>query len=251
MTNSIYSLVKRFKPDQLVMALDIGGSWRKSADPLYKANREGGRDASPIDFDKFFPVMNDYRDSLATALTNVYFLGGPGLEADDIIGVLTKNLAGNEIIAVTTDRDMYQLYKYPGYRQWNPVTKKFVEVMNAKLYLDVKVLTGDPGDGVPQVMARMGVKTAEKWVDKLDELFEQYPGTKERYELNRLLIDFDMIPQEIQNAIMDIYKNYEFEPYSGRKVFEYFSRSGQASVMGYLQEFNGCLRDLKSYQQLV
>lgn len=251
MTNSLYSLVKRFKPDQLVIALDQGHSWRKQIDPLYKAGRADNRDASAIDFEVFFPILNEYREGLEKAVGTVYFIGAEGWEADDIMGVLSKHLANNnEVITVTTDKDMYQLFKYKGYKQWNPITKKFIEPLNADIYLRCKFLTGDKVDGIPQVCPRMGIKTAQKWIDDLPKLFEEYPGSEERYILNKKLIDFEMIPHEIQSAILDKYRNYSFEPYSGRKVMDYLSRNDQVSVINYIQEFSDCFRNLKSLQQL-
>lgn len=254
MVNGIYNLVKKFKPDQMIIATDKGGSWRKNVYPEYKAQRKTGRDESPIDFVQFFKVANEFYDSIKKVFSNVYFLGLDNVEADDIIGVLTKELAGNDIITVTTDKDMYQLYKHKGYRQFNPIKKQFVQPIGgpknfANKELNIKILTGDGSDNIPQVKSRMGPKTAEKYLDNLDSLLNESDEIRDKYILNKKLIDMDMIPQEIQDSIKKEYYGYDFSEYSGRKSYSYFGNE-LPKVLEYIQEINAAFKPLKSYDEL-
>ena len=248
-TNTLHSTVKRFSPDHLIIAIDQGKSWRKKLYPDYKGGRKEGRDESPIDFDAFFAVVEELLVGLQAALTSAYFLRIPNVEADDIIGILTEKLQGNEVTAITTDKDMYQLFKYPGYRQWNPITKKYIEVLSGKVELQVKLLTGDKSDNIPSVMPRMGIKTAEKWLDRIDELLED-PVVEKQYILNRQLIDFTMIPEKIKTDIIDLYLNYDHQPLNGRNSYNYFANS-MPKVLTYLQELNNTFSGLQSYNEMM
>lgn len=254
MINMIYGYVKKFKPDQLIIANDLGGNWRKDVYPEYKGTRKTGRDESPIDFDKFFEIAGPFYESLKTVFKNVYFVGNKGYEADDFIGVLVKELAGNDITVITTDKDMYQLHKHKGYKQFNPIKKQYVKVMGSPVKfgekeLFIKLLTGDSSDNIPQVKNKMGPKTAEKYMDKLEELLSEDEEIRKKYELNKKLIDMDMIPKDIQEDIKDIYYNYEFDKFSGRNVYDYLANQ-LPKTLSYIQEINGAFTGLKSYEEL-
>jgi 5'-3' exonuclease len=254
MINMVYGYVRKFKPDQLIICNDLGGNWRKDVYPEYKGTRKKGRDESPIDFDSFFAAAKPFYEGIKEMFTNVYFMGKEGYEADDFIGVIVKELAGNDITVVTTDKDMYQLHKHKGYKQFNPIKKQYVKVMGspvkfAEKELFVKLLTGDSSDNIPQVKKKMGPKTAEKYMDKLEELLSEDIEIRQKYELNKRLIDMEMIPKEIQEDIKDIYYNYEFSPYSGRKVYDYLANR-LPKTLSYIQEINGAFTGLKSYEEL-
>lgn len=253
MTYGLLKMVKEFKPDQFIIAVDQGSSWRKEIYPEYKGKRKENRDGSGIDFDKFFEVLSNYINSLRVILPNVYVLSSEGIEADDFIAVLVKKLEGNNIINISTDKDFYQLYKYKGYKQYHPMTKKFIKVLNPALELHIKLLTGDLSDNIPQVRSKMGPKTAEKYYKKVNELFDtdETGEIEKKYILNKQLIDLDLIPLEIQNTINDLYDNYDFKPYNGRKTYDNLTEHKLTKVLGYIQDFNEAFKPLKSYKELL
>jgi 5'-3' exonuclease len=259
MTYGLMGIANQFKPDQLIIAVDHGSSWRKQIYEDYKGQREGNRKASAIDFDAFFPILEEYIAKIQDILTNVYVLRKESIEADDFIAILTKRFGrDNEIINISTDQDFYQLYKYEGYKQYHPMKKKFIKVLKPHLELHIKMMTGDNSDNIPNVMKGMGPKTAEKYYGKLDELFALTPGEDDKpgeieskYIINKQLIDFEMIPLEIQNTINALYDNYDFQTYSGRKTYDCFSRYRLTKSLGYIQEFNQAFSTLKSYQELL
>lgn len=254
MLNSFFYSVKKFKPDQLIIAIDQGSSWRKTLYKDYKAGRAEGREESAIDFEKFFKVCEDFITGLEKTLTNVYFLRKYSYEADDIIAILTKKLAThNDVINISTDKDFYQLYKYKGYKQYNPIKKQFIKVLNAKLELEIKLLTGDKSDNIPQVKPRMGIVSATKYADKLNELWSDKENGKtwyKQYIINKQLIDFDMIPQEMQLEVNRMYEEYDFKKYNSRSAYDYFSKNGMPKVISYIQEFNAAMSKLKSFDEL-
>tara|TARA_R110001606_G_scaffold14319_2_gene60684 strand:+ start:23345 stop:24298 length:954 start_codon:yes stop_codon:yes gene_type:complete len=264
MTYGLLKIVKQFKPDQFIIAVDQGSSWRKKIYPDYKGTRKSNRDGSGINFDIFFPILTDYIESLKELLPNVYILGSDTIEADDFIAVLVKRLDGNEIINISTDKDFYQLYKYKGYKQYHPMTKKFIKILNPYLELHIKLLTGDTSDNIPQVRKQMGPATAEKYYKKIDELFvldgdklsnpekNIKPGIIEsKYILNKQLIDFELIPLEIQYTINKLYDTYDIKPYNGRKAYDNFTKHNLTKVLGYIQDFNAVFKPLKSYKELL
>ena len=150
MLQSINAAIKKFKPSRVIMALDKGGSWRKEVYSLYKENRKDGRDESPIDFDKFFPILEDFFESFKRVFPNVYVIKVDKCEGDDIIAVLVRDILPDwECICISSDRDMYQLYKNKNYKQYDPIKKIIVNCINPKQYLLVKVIMGDKGDNIP------------------------------------------------------------------------------------------------------
>lgn len=221
MVNSIFLSLKTHEPDEVVIASDLGVSWRRSRIwEGYKANRAEGREASPVNFDKFFKVSNAFWDALKEVFKNWKWINIKGTEADDIIATITKNEPEKDIVCISADKDFQQLYKYSNFRQYNPIKRKFVECINPSIALQIKLLCGDSSDNIPSVKKRLGVKTAEKLINEgtIDILLSD-PSIEKRYTLNKSLIDMDMIPQDIQTGIMEIYNanNSEFD---GRAAFK-------------------------------
>ena len=79
-----------------------------------------------------------------------------------------------------------------------------------KLDLGVKIIVGDNSDNIPKCFPKCGQKTAIKYVNNpelLDKAFAKYPGSKEKFILNKTLIDFNCIPSNIQQNIIENFKN--------------------------------------------
>ena len=251
MLHSTYLLVRKFDTEQLLMLHDEGSSWRKKVYSEYKAPRAAGRDASPIDFDAFWKVMDEWIADFKEALPNVYFLHYNSYEADDFIGVLTKELEGNNIVNVSTDKDLYQLYKYKGYKQYNPIKRQFVKMLNPTADLQIKILVGDKSDNIPQVKKGVGPKTAEKILKDLDGFLNESGNEeyKKQYILNKQLIDLELIPNEIKNNIKKLYYEADTQPFNGRLVYNFFSKK-MPKALSFVQEFNECFKKLKSFKEL-
>lgn len=237
MLNSIFWALKTQEPDEVVIASDMGASWRRSRIwEGYKANRAEGREASPVDFDKFFKVNDAFWEVLKETFKNWKWIRIKGTEADDIVATITKNEPEKDIVCISTDKDFQQLYKYENFRQYNPVKRCFVDCINPSAALQIKLLCGDNSDNIPSVKKRMGLKTAEKLINEgtIDILLSD-PSIKKQYTLNKSLIDMDMIPQDIQNGILEIY-NAENEKFDGRAAFKCISEVAPG-MMDKAQEF--------------
>lgn len=237
MLQSINAAVKKFKPSRIILALDRGESWRKKVYEQYKENRKEGRDESPIDFEKFFPIMENFFAEFKKTFPNTYVLVIDGCEGDDIIAILVRDILTDwDCICISSDRDMYQLYKNSNYKQYDPIKKTIVKCINPKQYLLVKIIMGDKGDNVPAIADRVGIKTAEKMLNALDEELKDFNKAK-NFERNKILIDFDCIPDDIVTKIKNEFSGYQTSEFRGRALMDFFCRTGSNGLCAYLQEF--------------
>ena len=178
--------------------------WRMNIDKNYKCNRTyddtfmGG---------PFFKMA--YDDDLFIKGGAKMILSNPLLEADDCIALSSIHICNNKpeinIYIITSDTDYLQLLKYDNIHIYN---LKYKEVKDTKTYhgdpdkyLFCKILSGDKTDGIPPVFDKCGPKTAEKMYNNKDLFHKKLadPDIKQRYEINKTLIDFDNIPQDIVN----------------------------------------------------
>lgn len=224
---SLRKLFLAFDPGRVIFCLEGRNNWRKDVYPEYKAQRKLARDTSHIDFDTFFPVQNDFIEVLKNLLTNCCFLQVEGAEADDLIGCITKNNPKWNIINISTDRDFFQLYKFNNYRQYDPIKNKFIEVVEPKNYLLEKVILGDMGDNIPNIRAGIGPKTAAKIVNCKEGLDEwlKIQNLEAEFNRNLTLIDFEFIPEEVQNEINKALKEYKITKFDPRALMDFFTKN--------------------------
>jgi len=242
MMNSFFAAIKQFNPDKVIFAIDHKHNWRKEIYKDYKGQRKEARRKSSIDFEKFYPVMDSFLTDFKKVFGNIYSIKNEGCEADDIIAVLCREKMMNmKKIIITTDNDMIQLLKIPKVKIYNPVKKKFIESINPQMDLEVKILTGDTSDNIPQIKSRVGKATAEKWIKNgLDNYLEE-DDVRKKYELNRTLIDFDFIPLYIRQVISKQFDTYQIKPYNEFTVFQWLLKN----------KINKFVEDLKIYRDYL
>jgi hypothetical protein len=143
------------------------------------------------------------------------------------------------VICVSTDRDFYQLLKYEGYKQYHPIKRQFIHVVNPERYLLEKVVVGDKGDGIPHIKPRVSTKTAADIVENglEDWLNEQTDEVKANFERNKKLIDFDYIPVHVQLKIMEEFKKLRFSSMSMRDMSEFLMAAGLANKFDKVPEY--------------
>ena len=139
-------------------------------------------------------------------------------EADDIIGVLARKsvLDQEDCLIVSGDKDFIQLQIDNEYvTQWDKRQDKYVGSEDPKRYLFEHVLTGDRGDGIPNVLSPgdcfitktrqrpMTQKRIDEFWDNPSEL-KQFP----RFVENLKIIDLKCTPKEMQTNILTEYENY-------------------------------------------
>lgn len=139
------------------------------------------------------------------------------VEADDIIALTSKHILlkypDAKIWIITSDMDYLQL----ACENITLMNLKFKKLTDSKACFNdankdlfCKIITGDKSDNIPSVFQKCGIKTAEKYYND-KELFEKKlettPNAKELYERNRMIIDFNYIPEEYVNNVNEIIKD--------------------------------------------
>ncbi len=222
------------KYGEMVLAYDSKQYWRKTYFPYYKQNRKKDREKSQHDWSAIFDVLNKIRDEIRE-----YFpykvVEVLGAEADDVISTLCKNKGPKELILILSgDKDFIQLHKYPGVYQYNPITKKSLGFDNPHAYIKEHIIKGDKSDGIPNFLSPddcfvkgerqkpISQKNLAKWVDMEPAAFCKNEVQLANYHRNRKLIDFDYVPEEIEQQILDEFNSLNI---SGKKVpLEYFQK---------------------------
>lgn len=220
-----YNLKFRDKYGQMVIACD-SSSWRKEKFEFYKAKRKTDRDESPLDWNKFFTLLNGIRDELLEEMPYpvVYV---DRAEADDIVAVLvesTQEFGKNEpVMIVSSDKDFIQLHRYSNVEQFSPMKRGPLKVEDPIFYKFEHICKGDSSDGVPNILSAdntfvvEGGRQTPMRAKKIKEWYEAYPNicddnvmTQEVYRnycRNKLMIDLDCIPADLREQILDKYNS--------------------------------------------
>ena len=254
--NSIRSYVHQHKEQygpEVVIAVDGAHPWRRDIFPHYKAKRREGREK-----DETGALIYEYMDIIRKELEENFpykVVKLDGVEADDIIAVIIKKSVKKwfttKYLIISSDKDFQQLQKYPNVTQYSPVLKKFYETDSPQEYIYEHILRGDAGDGIPNFLSPddtfiNGIKSKPimkkkltGWIDTLmrgedpKEFCNEYH--LRNFQRNQRLIDFDFIPEEIQD---DIYKQYEDnEPKSKSDILPYLIKNDLQSLIGKIEEF--------------
>jgi hypothetical protein len=246
--NILRSHVKQFRGEygEVVLCCDNKKYWRKDVFPFYKAGRKKTREKSDLDWHLIFDILGnlkrELRDNFPYKVIDV-----EGAEADDIIGTLTPLYSGSEkVLILSSDGDFLQLQQYKNVKQYNPTQKKFVKSADPLLELKEKIISGDKGDGIPNVLSpadcfvrdmRQNPITKNKMEQMLNESYSDWKDEEAKvgYSRNQMLIDLRNIPDEIKNSIIDTYNNTKPSPRS--KLINYFMEKKLKNLMEVIEEF--------------
>lgn len=257
MTDTIFQILRKFSPDRMVVVFDDKNSWRKNIYSEYKQHRKTDRQKSVVDFDKFFPVFKSFTEDLKAALSNMHIISIPGCEGDDIISQLIKHkFSEDEVVIVSMDSDMHQLLN-ENVKQYDMIKQDFHNCMNPKLELDIKILSGERGDNIKPIRAKIGPVTAEKILNEgLDKFLTENPDLKPNWELNRTLIDFNFIPDYITRTIINTYEDYQLSAINSMTMLKFLSHNRLNRIMDemsnndkHLDKLNGNLQSIDEVPQ--
>lgn len=184
--------------------------WRNEYYNLYKANRANGPEDGFMG-GPFFKMV--YEDKLFIQGGAKNILKHPKLEADDCIAITAKFLLKTyptcNIYIITSDKDYLQLAE-ERVHLYNLAFKKLTEQKSStkdpQCDLFCKILTGDISDNIPSVFPKCGPKTALKYYenkDLLDKKLLESDAYQNTYELNKKIIDFNNIPEELVQEFME------------------------------------------------
>lgn len=211
--NNLFNSVKNYTPNRVVIAIDDTRNWRKRIFPAYKENRKALRDNNvAVDFKEFYPILEKFTEELKVALPNFVFIKVERAEADDIIATLVKKEKENfkECIIVTTDGDYVQLLQYENVKIFNPQTKTWVKSLNPLIEMDIKIISGDKGDNIPNLRAGIGKGRAAKIIKSGVQDFLLENKLERVYRRNKILVDWNFIPRSITKKILNKYDEYIF-----------------------------------------
>ena len=227
MLNSIRMYRTKFKKDygEVVLAIDSGNNWRRNYFPQYKANRRKDRSESDFDWGEAFRILHMVHEEIKENFP-YKVIKIDECEADDIIGTLVENTQEfgeyEDVMIVSSDHDFKQLQKYPNVKQFSPMMKKAVVEDNPRMTLTLKILTGDGGDGVPNVLSDDDVfvegrrqtplskKKKEAILEDLSEGELLYAASWYRnYCRNETLIDLTKTPDRLKEKILEEYKTQD------------------------------------------
>ena len=182
-----FEVIRKLKPDYVVVAWDKKGTStakRSAIYPEYKA----GRKKAPDDFYEQIPLLKDFLKTLGWPLFET-----DGYEADDILGTLAvqANKLGVEANLITSDLDMLQLIDentkvFAMKRGFSDIEEFDLEYFENKYglkqsqFLDLKALQGDSSDNIPGVSG-IGPKTATQLLQEfftLEGIYENLENIK-------------------------------------------------------------------------
>lgn len=180
--------------------------WRNDHYDIYKKTRDDKN--KRFNKDIFIYTYENIIPELDKLGINIYC--HKNAEADDIIAILKKTIRKkyNElpIYIITNDHDYLQLFDDNTYiynlKGLNLRTKSRG---NSKLDLQFKIFRGDNSDNILPVVSKK--IRDDKIIDliynkeKFDEFFKENENLKDIYNTNELLIDFNKIPQNIQDDV--------------------------------------------------
>ncbi len=244
---------------EVVIACDNRHYWRREVYPYYKASRKKTRESSGHDWSSIFDALHQIRTELDEYLPYPV-IDVDGAEADDVIGALVEYSQENEMtdhpmfaepkpfLILSGDHDFQQLQKYSNVKQWSPIKKRWVKINgSAQEVLMEHIITGDKGDGVPNILSDDDTFVTEgkrqkpirkavlaEWKKQKPEQFvngEMASG----YVRNRQLVDLSLTPDEIKKDIIDEYKRQQGK--SRQHLLNYFVKFRLKNMMEVLDDF--------------
>jgi len=229
-----------------VICNEGGSSWRRKYFPQYKANRKKKRKESDLNWDDIHNFMEKIRSEVAEIFP-YKSIRVEGAEADDIIASLCKqNYHNEEIIIVSDDKDFQQLQVFPNVKQYSPLKKKFLECENPKTFLIDHIIRGDSSDGIPNILSdddtfvnqdKRQKSVTKKKMESIQSSINQgsYENEYPNWERNKVLIDLNYIPVNIQEEIKT---QFDKEPIGHRnKLLSYFIKFKLKNLMGCIEDF--------------
>lgn len=185
-------------------------------------------------------------------------------EADDIIGVLAKYI-NKESVVVSNDEDFLQLSDHR-VKVYNPNKKDFLELKeNKEYFINRLCLKGQSKDNIfnvntpsdyPDELKKPGI--GDKKVDKImesglnnfldteqnikktytdndgnEQIYQKSFKPRENYHRNWVLLDFDKIPNIVQNKIKEKYDFYKLP--DPENIYKFFKSKGWN---GYLDQYD-------------
>jgi DNA polymerase-1 len=239
--NMLDSLRKTYEPEHMVVVFDAKGkTFRNDMYPDYKGTRP--------------PMPDELRDQIEPLYEIVEAQGYPmiimpGVEADDVIGTMSKGFDGDVIIS-TGDKDMAQLVD-DQISLINTMSNSFHDRQGVidkygvppERIRDYLALMGDKADNIPGV-PKVGPKTAVKWLaeyDSLTDIMENADKFKGKIgESLRASLEFLPLSYELVTIVCDLDLDFSpefvgFNEINKQKLAELYQKYGFRTRLSNLQ----------------
>ena len=247
--NSIRSYRNKYKNKygEIVICTDFHSSWRKEVFPFYKAHRKVAREKQKVEKGMDWSALFDTISKIIVEIDTFFpykVIRVPHAEGDDVIAVLSRAFKEKSLI-VSSDKDFSQLYKYNWVRQFSPMKQKMINGIDPIEYLKEHIIRGDKGDGIPNILSAddcivNGVRQKPISKKKVANWLVQDPHDfndemKSGWIRNKILIDFDLIPKKITEAILEQYNSEK--NYQQGQLMNYFIKNRLKYLMENMGDF--------------
>ncbi|WP_151760580.1 DNA polymerase I [Acinetobacter junii] len=196
--SAIQKLMRRTQPTHMAVIFDTPEpTFRHKLSPIYK----GDRPSMPEELSEQIPYLHALIKALGIPLYSL-----PGVEADDIIGTLTKRALseGHHVLISTGDKDMAQLVN-PHVKLEDSFKERVLDEagvlekfgVHPHQIIDYLTLMGDASDGIMGVPG-VGAKTAAK-------LLTEYGS------LNNIIANVDQLKGKLSQNIKDNLDNIKID----------------------------------------
>ena len=256
-TKLLFKILDDVKPEYILVAFDMKApTFRHKMYKEYKATRKGMPDDLAVQVEPLKELLK---------AMNIAMCGIEGIEADDILGTLSKKFPVHSYL-YTGDRDSYQLvdentevcYTKRGVSDLLHLNKdNFKEVVGLvpSQIVDLKALMGDKSDNIPGIPG-IGEKTAYDLLLKYgdvegiynnlnnlkDSLREKFENGKEivrlSYELAKINrncdIDIELescrTPEKYGLGVKKMFADFEFKSFLGLDIYEESEESPVSAI---------------------
>ena len=247
--NSLRGFNLKFKDEygDMVLCSDAADPWRREIFPQYKHGRRKGRVDSDTDWDNIFDIMATIKKELVDNFPyKVMYV--ENAEADDIIATLIKQQQDMIYLIISGDKDFIQLHHYGNVYQFSPILKGFIGEQDDPIaFLHEQIIKGDRSDGVPNVLSKddifleQGVRQRPINKKRMAEFgnietnMTLDEDIKKNYLRNKKLIDLSQIPENIENRIINTFKNYKVKDRS--LLLNYFMKNKMKTLIEQVNDF--------------
>lgn len=197
----------------IILATDgpLTNNWRKKKYPHYKAQRK-------VCLKQFntYKVINYVLNTIFKKLDvensqNLNIIKHNNAEGDDIIATALMKLDGYSTkFLIASDHDFLQI---PNVKQFDLMGREktiYPKIKDHNItpekYIVVKSIVGDGADNIPSVFSGIKEVRAIKLVNNPNELKEKFKENNnsiKQYIINKELIDFKNIPEDLSNEILE------------------------------------------------
>lgn len=207
MISMIKKILKKYKPYYIAIIFDSGKCiYRNKIYNLYKQNRN----KMPDDLFVQIPRIKKILKSMGLSIYSIH-----GIEADDIIGTISKLLEnqGKKILIFTNDKDMMQLVSnniniihVSSYQIFDPQAVYLKYKVFPHLISDYLALVGDASDNIPGAPG-IGKKIASALLSQfcsIGDIYKNINSIKKTKFFNK-----DKIIQSLQNNKSKIFRYHK------------------------------------------